>query len=153
MQYLFLDTNLLGQLCHPNPDKYAEIKVWAFQMLRNQAQNFELCIPEIADYELRRKLIHLSLKHGQKQTVSLQRLDAYQQILNFTPLTSETLKAAAKLWAEARFQGLPTAQPESLDGDVILAVQAREKKGVVLTTNKKHLSRFVPVADWQNYQF
>lgn len=153
MQYLFLDTNLLGQLCHPNPAKYTEIKVWAFQLIRNQAQQFALCIPEIADYELRRKLIHLALKQSQLQSVSLQRLDGYQQILTFVPLTTQTLKAAAQLWAEARNQGLPTAQPEALDGDVILAVQAREKMGVVLTTNKKHLSRFVPVADWQNYQF
>lgn len=62
------------------------------------------------------------------------------------------MNLAAQLWAEARLSGLPTASSSSLDGDVILAAQAKELNGIVLTTNQKHLSRFVPVADWQSFR-
>jgi predicted nucleic acid-binding protein len=62
------------------------------------------------------------------------------------------MNLAAQLWAEARLNGLPTDASSAMDGDVILAAQAKALSGMVLTTNKKHLSRFVPVAVWQSFQ-
>lgn len=53
------------------------------------------------------------------------------------------MQRAARLWAEARFLGLPTASEESLDGDVILAAQAIMASGTVVTMNRRHLARFV----------
>lgn len=41
--------------------------------------------------------------------------------------------------------GTSTAADHSIDGDVLLAAQAKEVEGVVLTENRKHLSRYVPV--------
>jgi hypothetical protein len=57
---------------------------------------------------------------------------------------------AAELWAEARKSGMPTADPNELDCDVILAAQALEINGVVATENVGHLSRFVAAKYWRN---
>ena len=55
---------------------------------------------------------------------------------------------AAELWAAARRAGLPTAGPDALDGDCILAAQALLSVGpsdtvTVASDNVAHLSRFV----------
>lgn len=62
---------------------------------------------------------------------------------------------AASFWAEVRKTGKLTADAKSLDGDVILAAQAKieEIKGhqvIIATTNVKHLSLFVDAREWQN---
>ena len=56
---------------------------------------------------------------------------------------------AAELWADARGRGEGTAAEPALDGDVILAAQAQETGGVVMTTNVKHLARFVKALSWK----
>ncbi len=38
---------------------------------------------------------------------------------------------------------------EALDGDVILAAQALEVDGVVITENLRHMTRFVTAYRWQ----
>lgn len=152
MQYLVLDTNILGMLCHPNAKKFAELKEWAFNLLIDNSHCYTLCLPEIADYELRRKLLHIALKNNQDSSNSIKRLDDYHNILHYLPIKTETMRVAAQLWAASRVKGEPTAVPLALDGDVILAAQVKACNGIVLTTNKKHLSRFVPVADWESYQ-
>ncbi len=58
---------------------------------------------------------------------------------------------AAELWADARGHGESTAAEEALDGDVILAAQAQRTSGAVITTNTKHLSRFVDSYDWEDF--
>ena len=92
------------------------------------------------------------MKHNQLSSNSLKRLDEYHSILQYLPIETATMKLAAQLWAESRLKGEPTAEATALDGDVILAAQAKLCDGIVLTTNKRHLSRFVPVADWESYQ-
>jgi predicted nucleic acid-binding protein len=104
-------------------------------------------VPEICDYELRRKLLHLVAKQ-QADKRSVQRLDDLSKLLEYLPIDTETLHKAADLWAQARMQGLPTAAQPALDGDVILAAQATLIGGIVITTNRKHLARFVPTSDW-----
>jgi hypothetical protein len=54
---------------------------------------------------------------------------------------------AAELWAWVRNRGLPTADEKALDGDVILAAQARLTSAdtdqiIIATQNVSHLSRF-----------
>ena len=65
------------------------------------------------------------------------------------------MREAAAIWADARARGVPTAEDEALDGDVILAAQARGFAGLtdtltVATENVDHLSRYVKDARrWQ----
>jgi hypothetical protein len=125
MQYLFLDTNILGQLCHPTAEQFKDLKHWAFAILQQSgSQAYQLCLPEIVDYELRRKLLHMALQQGRSESNSLARLNNYLRILKYIPLQTSTMNLAAQLWAEARLNGLPTASSNAMDGDVILAAQA-----------------------------
>lgn len=105
MPHLLLDTNLLGQLCHPNPQQYQPLKQWAYDILQPNAKEYQLCLPEIADYELRRKLIHMALQQGKSVIKSLTRLNDYHEILKYVPLQTSTIHLAAQLWAEARLRG------------------------------------------------
>jgi predicted nucleic acid-binding protein len=109
----------------------------------------EIYIPEIADYEVRRELLRGGLSAG------LARLDTLLVTsgVTYVPLTTAAMREAARLWAETRRRGTPTADPKALDGDAILAAQARllgfdRDEFVVATTNVGHLSLFVPAAEW-----
>lgn len=108
----------------------------------------EVVVPEISDYEVRRELLRA------KRLKSLRRLDELEDFLVYQPITRSTMRRAAELWARLRNEGAPTAPPEALDGDVILAAQA-EAAGAVLepvlvaTTNVSHLERLVPSARWE----
>jgi predicted nucleic acid-binding protein len=60
------------------------------------------------------------------------------------------MRRAAQLWADARRQGKPTADPKELDGDVILAAQALSVNGVIITENIGHLTLFVEAKTWRD---
>ena len=70
---LMLDTGILGQLCHPKNLENKAICEW-FQILLKKAEA-TVYLPELADYELRRKLLHLISKK-QAEARSIDRLDA-----------------------------------------------------------------------------
>jgi len=144
---LLLDTGILGRLCHPRQRKNRAVAQWLVQLLRDAAGGVRVFIPEIADYELRRKLLHLILQ-GQGTSRSIDRLNDLEKLLEYLPLDTEVMRHAAELWAEARRQGFPTAADQALDGDVIIAAQAMSVNGTIVTTNRKHLSRFVPAKEW-----
>ena len=102
---------------------------------------YDIVVPEIADYEVRRELIRI------KSVSGIARLDALHEELSYLAITTIAMHCAAEFWAQVRKAGLPTASPESLDGDCILAAQAvsinRPGYSVtVATTNIRHLSRF-----------
>ena len=137
-----LDEGPLSLVTHPKGGAdAAEAKEW---MRRLRAAGVAVRVPEIADYELRREL----LRAGKPRSV--ERLDRFGEEAGFLPITTEAMRLAAEIWAEARNQGQPTAPDPALDGDVILAAQARlaGKGAVVATTNPDHLSRFVPAELW-----
>ena len=136
---LLLDTGPLGRIAHPRP--HSEILSWMMRMLRGGAK---VVIPEIADYELRRNLILEGLMD------SVRRLDQLKAVLTYLPLSTSAMVRAATFWAQARRQGNPTADPKELDVDVILAAQAYEAGGIIVTENVAHLSRFVEARDWRD---
>lgn len=141
-----LDSGPLGLLSNPTATGPAHAaRDWATTRLRTGDL---LCVPEIADYEVRRELIRADRRLG------IQRLDDLCAGLVYEPLTTRILRAAASLWAAARNAGWPTASDAALDGDVILAAQAMalEEGGavVVATTNARHLDRYVDARLWSD---
>jgi predicted nucleic acid-binding protein len=134
---IVIDTGPLGRLAHPRPNRDAV--EWLGRLARG---GLTVIVPEIADYELRRNL----LVEGFAE--SLVRLDRLKTTLVYLPLNTDAMLHAAQLWAEARRGGQPTAAPDSLDGDVILASQALQVGGIVATDNVRHLGRFVDARRW-----
>jgi hypothetical protein len=95
-----------------------------------------------------RKLIHIRASAG------IRRLDQVKTTLDYAPITTDVMLRAAELWAMARSAGLPTAGPDALDGDCILAAQALLSIGpidtvTVATDNVAHLSRYVDAQLWE----
>ena len=140
MRVVFLDTGTLWLLAKPKGKPRADpCRQWASGLL---SAGVRIYVPEIADYEVRRKLLHLGA------TASLRRLDGLKAALDFAPITSDVMIRAAELWADLRRAGLPTAAPGSLDGDCILAAQALTAVGpgdvvTIATDNVRHLGRMV----------
>lgn len=141
---VLLDAGPLGMVTHPRPT--AAALAW-LRTLRANA--LTIAVPEIADYEVRRELVL------QGKTRGLNRLDQFNSAVLYAPPTTATMRDAADLWAQMRRQGTPTAAPAALDGDVILAAQARALMAVghpviVVTTNVAYLARLVPTKLWSD---
>ncbi len=145
---LLLDTGILGRLCHPRIKQHRPFTAWLSQVLSRQPLDTSVVLPEIADYELRRKLLHL-VKRNPAAHGSIERLDRLSRTLDYLPISTAAMRRAAALWADSRHRGLPTTSPDALDGDVILAAQALEIDATIVTTNRRHLSRFVAVIGWE----
>ena len=140
-----LDAGPLGIVCD-NPNKVAIrlIHEWIAQVLADGRTR--VILPEIADYEVRRKL--LSNRDG---SASVRRLDELVKpggLLIYVPINTLSMRRAARMWADARRGGYSTASPDALDGDVILAAQVLEYIGqgdrlYIATGNESDLSRYV----------
>ena len=84
---------------------------------------------------------------------SVARLNLVASTTIYLPVTTESMRLDADLWAQARNGGWATADPHALDGDVILAAQAlalnpAPPRLVVATGNVAHLSRYLPAQEW-----
>lgn len=138
---LVLDAGPLSRLCSPHQNR-PENRAFREHLVDGAV----FCLPEIADYEVRRGLLRIGA------TSQLRRLDGYNQSLLFLPLSRDAMLIAAKLWAEAQKKGIPTSDPRELDCDVILAAQALVVGATVITENSAHISRFTTVADWRTWR-
>lgn len=144
---VLLDAGPLGLVANPNRSKETqECNLWLNSLTDRK---IDVRIPEIADYEVRRELIRANKLRG------VERLNEFKLILNYVPLTTQTMLKAAQFWADVRKRGLPTADNKALDGDVILAAQAAmlENGGytvITATTNVRHLSRFTTAREWRD---
>lgn len=142
-----LDSGPLGLLSNPTTSgEPRDIRAWALALLRDGGT---LVVPEIADYEVRRELIRADKREG------ILRLDELARGFAYEPLRTAHLRRAAELWAVARNSGATSAHDAALDGDVILAAQAlalmeADPDTVVVTTNPKHLTRYVRALRWQD---
>lgn len=139
MNLAFLDAGPLGRISNPKATpENLRCRAWARSLV---AVGWRVVVPEIADYEVRRELIRAGAAAG------LARLDLVKAGFHYAPLTTDAMLRAAELWADVRNRNLPTAAPEALDGDAILAAQALVAAGpgdlvFVATTNVGHLGRF-----------
>ncbi len=153
---VFIDSGVLGKLCNPNSSAEVDaIRDWLYSLL---AKGIFVVSNHICDYEVRRSLVLESLR--KPNINSIQDLNNLQDLITFLPLTNEVMKESANIWAEARIQGMPTADDLSLDADVIICAQYKllteEYPGryiVIATTNVGHLSRFAEAKEWQDIGF
>ena len=133
-----LDSGPLGALAHPRCN--LDIAAWLDAIL---ATGVIVYLPEIIAYEVRRGLL------AAQMVPSVRRLDQLKDVLTYLPLTTAMRLEAAQLWAEARRRGQSVADPKALDGDVILAAQARQVGALVATENVGHLALFVEAKSWR----
>jgi predicted nucleic acid-binding protein len=142
---IILDAGPLGLVTNPKLSPESEA---CTQWLQTHiTSGSRVIIPEIADYEVRRELLRAS------KTKGISRLDDLAKWIEYLPITTVAMRQAAKLWAEARQQGQPTAGDKTIDGDMILVAQAITlgvPDIVIATTNVGHLSRFITAELWQN---
>jgi predicted nucleic acid-binding protein len=142
-QVVLLDTGPLGLVTNPrrSPQNVACAQ-WLQALV---AHGIRVIVPKIADYEVRRELLRANKERG------LARLDAFASRLEYLSITTAAMRQAAVVWAQARQHGQPAAEDRALDGNVILAAQAKTigvMDVIVATTNVGHLSRFAPAALW-----
>jgi len=146
---IVLDSGPLALLSNPTSGGVAaQAQAWARARL---GAGDRFVVPEISDYEVRRELLRA------RKELGVARLDELCAGLGYSPLTTPMMRAAAELWAETRNAGMPTAHDAALDGDVILAAQARHLQArhpddtvAVATTNVAHLARYVDARDWND---
>ncbi len=108
-----------------------------------------MAVPSICYFEVLREMERLNA------TAQIERLKAFcfNPPVRFLSITDAHLELAAKLWAQARQNGKPTASPESLDVDVILAAQTLSlglspTEYTIATTNVGHLAQFARAELW-----
>ena len=139
---VLLDTGVLSQVTYPRATP--NVGNWFTKLL--EGGQWTVCMPEIADYELRRELMRAA------KTQSIEKLDRLGGVLDYLPITTDTMRLAAEFWATARTEGRQTAPDYSLDADMILSAQAvikaREGGATIATTNVAHLNRFADAAPW-----
>ncbi len=146
---VFLDTGPLGLLTNTRPTPIAvACQQWAVDMM---IAGHRFIVPAIADYEVRRELERAGKIRG------LAALDAWNTAYpdRYLPVSDSALRLGAKLWAQARNTGTPTADPKELDGDVLIAAQALDMRlpqtdFIIATVNVGHLALFAPADLWTN---
>lgn len=144
---VYLDSTPLNLLCHPlGVPRADDCRAWLKALLY---AGVEVAIPAVVDYEVRRELTRRGA------LTRLASLDDLRDQLTYLDVTAAAFDRAAELWALVRNAGLPTADPQALDVDCILAAQATTAEGpgnpaTVATANVGHLARFpgIDARDW-----
>jgi len=146
-QVIVLDSAPVGLITNPKATGLsAKCQEWFSNLF---ARGYDVILPEIIDYEIRRELLRANKISG------INKLNQLKAEIIYLPITTEVMLKAAELWAEVRKQGKPTADSKALDGDVILAAQALLVTNygyevTVATNNTKHLSLFIDAQVWQD---
>jgi hypothetical protein len=139
---ILLDSGPLGLIVRaPSKPQVVRCLAWLRAISTTGAT---VIIPEIAHYEVRRELFRI------RAVGSLRRLENYLDPsggLTHLTLSTDAIIKAAEFWALLRQSGIPTASPDALDADAILAGQAAlaGQPGdtvIIATTNMAHLNRF-----------
>ena len=142
---LILDTTVLGFAAHPSG--LADFDDW-FQEAQAAST---IVVPWVCDYELRREFVRMDAR------ISLARLDRILANFRYEDMDPDRWHIAARLWADARNRGRPTADAAALDIDVLVAAIAVSLEGegdvVVATSNVRHLAQFVDARIWSDITF
>ena len=132
---LLLDAGLVGLACSEprSPDAIA-FDGW---LKRVVGSSVNVSIADVTRYEVRRELVRLGA------TAKLRRLESLCLSTAVIAITSEAWERAGDFWAIVRQGGKPTAAPEALDADAILAGVAAtmggpEDRVMIATTNVRH---------------
>jgi hypothetical protein len=148
---IVLDTFPLSSTAKPRPrpdEPTGELDRCREWVRKCVSAGHQIVAPAIAYYEALRELE----RRGAARQIERLRAFCQSEPGRYLPLTDENLNHAARLWAKARNDGMPTAAAEALDGDVILAAQVLSLQCpddvVVATSNVGHLSRFVAAERW-----
>jgi predicted nucleic acid-binding protein len=149
---LLLDNNILSKVLRPELSENRPVADEIFRLQGNP--RFRIYVPEIIDYELRRKLLHLGYRQRQTRKWAREALSNLDDWVStgYIPLTTKALRLAADIWAQTRATGQLRGPEDRLDVDVILAAQARQAGGYILTTNMKHFRNIAQVFDWRTVQ-
>ena len=93
---VLLDSGPLGLIT--NPRRTVEVIACEEWMARIVAAGATVCVPEVIDYEVRRELIHARKVNG------LARLDLFvgAEPDRYIAITTDAMRLAAELWAQAR---------------------------------------------------
>ena len=145
---ILLDAGLVGLACiDPRKPAAVAFDTWLQQLLGNSVV---ARIADVTRYEVRRELIRLGA------SVQLRRLDQLCSRIRVIPMTHAAWEQASDLWAVVRQAGKPTAAPEALDADAILAgvaatIGGAEDRVVIATTNVRHLAWFpgIDARSWE----
>lgn len=143
---ILLDCGPLGALVHPSRTGDSGLaKTWYRDLTK---AGFQVKVPQIADYELRRKLIR------EKFATSIAELNRLiRETAGIVPITPKTMNKAAELWADARSTGKASCDDTALDADMILCAQAfllggSRREVIIATTNVKHLEHYSTCSLW-----
>jgi hypothetical protein len=143
---------LSGRVCHPKKKENQAVGRSRAKLLEQGPERARVVhrgLPEIADEELGRKLIHLirTQQAEAKSPKSLDRWDRLAEMLDYLPLSTETLRKAAELWAEARIGGFSNSPRAVARWRRHPGRSSAQVTGTLVTTNRRHLSRFVPAPE------
>jgi predicted nucleic acid-binding protein len=149
MRAIVLDSTPLGLII--KRPRFGAGEVCRAWLKKHLESGILVYVPAIVVYELRRELIRI----GSTGSLKLLAQFIHGEPGRYLPLTDADLAKAAELWAAARQQGVPTADPHALDIDVILAAQTLAlnlpaEQYVIATSNVGHLSRFVSARSWSD---
>jgi predicted nucleic acid-binding protein len=153
---IFIDTGVLGLITSPNENlEVRKCQNWLYQLI---ARGVYAISSEICDYELRRSLILESFTTNNQR--SRDNLNYLNSLIDFFPVSTEVLQKAAELWAQARRQGIPTADRKNIDADMIIAATSQlvqtqypGRNLLVATTNVKHIDSFIAAKTWEDIRF
>ena len=152
-RWILLDAGVVGLMySSPLASGVAACRFWAEKQARAGA---EVLLTDLTDFEVRRELLRLLetaiLRQDNSRRLGvmakLRRLDDLHRSLTPVSVDSRSWRKAAEFWAGVRVMGKPTASPDALDGDAILAAVAATIGGagnevIIATTNVGHLMRF-----------
>jgi predicted nucleic acid-binding protein len=145
---ILLDAGVIGLLVSdPHQPAVARAMAW----LDGLDPRDEVVVPDVAAFEVRRELLRL------RASRKLARLARLLLGARRAEVTDDAWIKAAEFWALVRRAGVPTASPDALDADAILAGVAATigmpgDEVLIATTNVRHLVRFpgVDARPWES---